>query len=79
MWVDAVRKEMKGWDKNEAYKEVSMRSVPPNAARIPLGELYSVKRCGRYKYRQIVYGNLLRKGIDYKFTFSNTIGADALR
>jgi hypothetical protein len=79
MWVEAVRKEMRGWDENDAYREVSMSTVPPDAALIPLGELYSVKRCGRYKYRQIAYGNLLRKGIDYKFTFSTTIGADALR
>ena len=41
--------------------------------------MYSIKRDGRYKYRQIAYGNLLRKGVDYKFTFSTTIGADALR
>ena len=79
MWVEAVRKEMRGWDENEAYKEVSMSTVPPDAALIPLVELYSIKRCGRYKYWQIAYGNLLRKGIDYKFTFSTTTGADAFR
>ena len=78
-WVEAVRKEMQGWEENEAYKEVSIREVPPDAALIPLGELYSIKRDGRHKYRQIAYGNLLRKGIDFKFTFSTTIGADALR
>ena len=49
------------------------------ASLILLGELFSIKRCGRYKYRQIAYGNLLSKGIDYKFTFSTTIGADAFR
>ena len=49
------------------------------ASLILLGELFSFKRCGRYKYRQIAYGNLLSKGIDYKFTFSTTIGADTFR
>jgi len=56
-----------------------MSTVPLDASLIPLGELCSIKRCGRYKYRQIAYGNLLSKGIDYKFTFSTTIGADAFR
>ena len=51
--------EMRGWDENEAHKEVSMSTVSSDAALIPIGELYSIRRWYRYKYWQTVYGNLL--------------------
>ena len=71
---------MWGWDENEAHKEVSMSTVSSDAALIPIGELYSIRRWYRYKYWQIAYATICcRKGIDYKFTFSTTIGADAFR
>ena len=72
-WVQAVKRELEGWDDNDATTLVNIADVPPTAKVVPLGELYSVKRDGRYKYRQYLMGNLLREGIDYLDTFSTTI------
>ena len=46
---------------------------------IPLGELYTIKRDGRYKFRQYAMGNLLREGKDYGETFASTVSGDGLR
>jgi len=78
-WVEATRKEMSGWDENNAYTDCSTDEIEPGAALIPLGELYSIKRDGRYKFRQIAYGNMLRRGKDYIDTFATTVTADGLR
>ena len=78
-WVEAVRKEMIGWDSNRAYERVRVKDTDPSRPIIPLGELYTIKRCGRHKYRQIALGNYLRAGIDYATTFATTVSADALR
>ncbi|MEC7175521.1 MAG: reverse transcriptase domain-containing protein, partial [Actinomycetota bacterium] len=78
-WVEAVRKEMVGWDSNRVYERVRVRDTDPSKPIIPLGELYTIKRCGRHKYRQIALGNYLRAGFDYAATFATTVSADALR
>jgi hypothetical protein len=78
-WVEATQKEMHGWDENAAYEECSSSEMEAGAALIPLGELYSIKRDGRYKFRQIAYGNMLKAGRDYKDTFATTVSADGLR
>jgi hypothetical protein len=49
------------------------------ATIIPLGELFTRKRCGKYKFRQIAMGNMLKKGRDYGETFSSTISGDGIR
>jgi hypothetical protein len=49
------------------------------ATIIPLGELFARKRCGKYKFRQIAMGNMLKKGRDYGETFPSTISGDGLR
>ena len=72
-WVEAVKKELEAWDDNNAVIIVSIEDVPATAKIVPLGELYSVKRDGTYKYRQYLMGNLLREGIDYENNFSTTI------
>ena len=52
--------------------------MPKNAKVVPLGELYSIKRDGRYKFRQYLMGNLLREGVDYQETFSTTVSGSGL-
>ena len=49
------------------------------ATIIPLGELFTRKRCVKYKFRQIAMGNMLKKGRDYGETFSSTISGDGIR
>merc|ERR1712166_282048 len=70
---------MAGWIENDAYEECSTSDMEPGAPLIPLGELYSIKRCGSYMYRQIAYGNMLRKGKHFRDTFATTVSADGLR
>jgi hypothetical protein len=71
-WVEAVKKELEAWDDNNAVEEVDITSVPVTAKTVPLGELYTMKRDGTYKYRQYSMGNLLREGIDYDNNFFST-------
>ena len=60
-------------------------SKPPRSAKIiPLCELYSIKRDGRYKLRQIALGNLLRQGRlgspgHFYNTWSTTISGSGIR
>ena len=77
-WTEAVKKELQGWIDNEAVKVVPIEEVPANAKVVPLGELYSIKRDGRYKYRQYLMGNLLREGVDFGNTFSTTVSSSGL-
>ena len=44
-----------------------------------MGELFTIKRNGKYKFRQIALGNLLKQGKDYGETFASTISGDGLR
>jgi hypothetical protein len=46
---------------------------------IPLGELFTIKRNGKYKFRQIALGNMLKEGKDYAETFASTISGDGIR
>ena len=77
-WVEAVKKELEGWIINDAVTVVDIADVPKSAKIVPLGELYTIKRDGRYKYRQYLMGNLLREGIDYKETFSTTVSGSGI-
>ena len=77
-WVEAVKKELEGWDVNNAVTVVSINDVPRNAKVVPLGELYTKKRDGRYKYRQYLMGNLLREGVDFADTFSTTVSGSGI-
>ena len=74
-----MRKEQQSWVENNAFEITAFGDVPPEAMIIPLGELYSVKRDGTHKYRQIAQGQYLREGIDYTYTFSTTIETSVLR
>jgi len=78
-WVLAVKKENAGWIVNQATRVVKYNDMKRGARCIPLGELFSVKRDGRYKFRQIAYGNMLRPGKDYGETFASTVSADGMR
>jgi hypothetical protein len=50
--VEAVKKELTGWDNNNAVTVVPISEVPRSAKVVPLGELYTIKRCGKYKFCQ---------------------------
>jgi len=77
-WVEAVKKELEGWDNNNAVTVTDIADVPKNAKVVPLVELYSVKRDGRYKFCQHLMGNLLRPGVDFGETFSATVSGSGV-
>ncbi len=74
-WVEAVKKEIAGWDDNNAVELVNIEDVPASAKIVPLGELYTIKRNGTYIFRQYLMGNLLRPGLDYQNNYSTTISS----
>jgi hypothetical protein len=78
-WVEAVKNENESWDVFEATLEVPFNKVVKGASVIPLGELFTIKRSGKYKFRQIALGNLLKEGKDYGETFASTVSGDGLR
>ncbi len=78
-WDLAVKKEIESWHLFDAAKEVAYEEMERGATIIPLGELFTRKRCGKYKFRQIAMGNMLKKGRDYGETFSSTISGDGIR
>ena len=71
--MQTIKKEVHGWHDNNAISVLYIEDVPHDARIAPLGKLYSIKRDGRYKYRQYLMGNLLRDGKDYGDTFSTTV------
>ena len=77
-WVEAVKKELRGWDLNQAVTVVNRSAVPHAARIVPLGELYTQKRDGTHKFRQYLMGNLLREGKDYGETFSTTVSGSGI-
>jgi hypothetical protein len=78
-WIESIRREMKGWDENDAWEEIEFDESSPEHPIVELAELFSIKRDGRYKLRLIALGNILRKSLDYKETFAATVTADGLR
>jgi len=78
-WVSAVKAEMDSWNMFEAATVVPWESMARGASLIPLGELFSVKRNGKKKFRQYAMGNLLKEGKDFGETFSSTVSGDGLR
>jgi hypothetical protein len=79
LWLESIRREMKGWEENDAFEEIDFDDASLDHPILELAELFSVKRDGRYKLRLIALGNILRKGVDYKETFAPTATADGLR
>ncbi len=78
-WVNAVKAEIESWDLFEAAEEVFFDDMERGATIIPLGELFTVKRTGKHKFRQIAMGNLMKEGRDYGETFSSTVSGDGIR
>jgi hypothetical protein len=75
-----VKKEIESWHLFDAALEVRYEDMEKKGATIiPLGELFTRKRCEKYKFRQIAMRNMLKKGRDYGETFSSTISGDGLR
>jgi hypothetical protein len=64
-WVSAVKAEIESWDLFDAAEEVSFDDMVRGATIIPLGELFTIKRTGKHKFRQIAMGNLMKEGRDY--------------
>jgi hypothetical protein len=77
-WVQAVKNENDSWAMFEASTEIPYERMEKGASIIPLGELFSVKRSGKYKFRQYALGNLLKEGKDFGETFSSTVSGDEL-
>jgi hypothetical protein len=63
----------------EASSEIPYEEMERGASIIPLGELFSIKRSGKHKFRQYALGNLLKEGKDFGKTFSSTVSGDGLR
>jgi hypothetical protein len=78
-WIEAVKKEIASWLDFNAYSEIPFEQRTPGASIVPLGELFTRKRDGSYKFRQYLMGNLLRQGKDYDETFSACISWDGIR
>ena len=79
LWVEAVKSENESWNTFDACEEVPYDSIVGGASVIPLGELFTIKRTGKYKFRQIALGNMLKEGKDYGETFASTVSGDGLR
>jgi hypothetical protein len=77
--VDAVKSENESWNTFEACEEVPYNSIVGGASVIPLGELFTIKITGKYKFRQIALGNMLKEGKDYGETFASTVSGDGQR
>ena len=78
-WVESVKSENESWNLFGASEEVAYEEMEVGASVIPLGELFTIKRSGKYKFRQYAMGNLLKEGKDYGETFSSTVSGDGLR
>jgi hypothetical protein len=78
-WLASIRKEFEGWKTTKTFKHVRWSNVDPKVPVIRLGELFLIKSNGKYKFRQYARGDMLEKGVDYKTTFSATVGADTIR
>jgi hypothetical protein len=78
-WVLAVKKEVESWLAFNAYTEIPFSDRKAGSSIVPLGELYTRKRDGAFKFRQYLMGNLLKKGKDYDETFSACISWDGIR
>jgi hypothetical protein len=78
-WVQAVKNENDSWSMFEASSEIPYEQMERGASIIPLGELFSIKRSGKHKFRQYALGNLLKEGKDFGETFSSTVSGDGLR
>ena len=78
-WVQAVKNEIDSWAMFEASTEIPYEQMERGASIIPLGELFSIKRSGKHKFRQYALGNLLKEGKDFGETFSSTVSGDGLR
>jgi len=78
-WVQAVKNETDSWNMLDASTEIPFEEMERGASIIPLGELFSIKRNGKYKFRQYALGNMLKEGKDYGETFSSTVSGDGVR
>jgi hypothetical protein len=62
---ETYQNENDSWAMFEASSEIPYEQMEKGASIIPLGELYSIKRSGKHKFRQYALGNLLKEGKDF--------------
>ena len=72
----AVKAEIESWNLFDAAEEIAYDNMERGATLIPLGELFTRKRTGKFKFRQIAMGNMLKAGRDYGETFSTVVSGD---
>ena len=69
---------MKCWIENGTFEYADIKDVPPGAPTIDLGELYLIKRSGKYKYRQYLRGDQQKEGTYFKTT-TKTVNSEIMR
>ena len=69
---------MKCWIENGTFEYADIKDVPPGAPIIDLGELYLIKRSGKYKYRQYLRGDQQKEGTYFKTT-TKTVNSEIMR
>ena len=81
LWVKAVLSELASHAKNGTFgKPITKEQLRQKGFRsVPLGDVFKIKRCGRFKYRLVVRGFLLRAGIEFNETFAPVAYITTLR
>ena len=77
-WLEAIRKEMECWIENGTFKITDVKDLDPDTPIIDLGELYLIKRSGKYKHRLFAKGYQQRSK-DYMETTAETINSSIFR
>ena len=77
-WLEAIRKEMECWIENGTFEITDVKDLDPDTPIIDLGELYLIKRSGKYKHRLFAKGYQQRSK-DYMETTAETINSSIFR
>ena len=77
-WVEAIRTELKSWIENGAFEVVDVDEVEDGANIIDVGELYLIKRSGKYKHRLYLRGDQQKKG-QYFVATTRAVGSEIIR
>ena len=83
-WIEAIRKEMKGFEDNEVFLTTPRSEAKLTGKKIiPNKELYSRKykngKLTRHKYRHTARGDFLRAGVDYGNSYWSSASSTTLK
>ena len=83
-WIEAIRKEMKGFEDNEVFLTTPRSEAKATGKKIiPNKELYSRKykngKLTRHKYRHTARGDFLRAGVDYGNSYWSSASSTTLK